>query len=37
MVMKSPAATGLSEGTPWGMLLLGPLTTMGSKDIFSPP
>ena len=30
-VMKSPSSTGFPLGTPWGMLLLTPLTTMGSK------
>ena len=37
MVMKSPSSTFLSEGTPWGILPLAPLTTMGSKLIFSAP
>ena len=37
MVRKSPSSTFLWEGTPWGMLLLTPLTTMGSKDMRSAP
>ena len=37
MVTKSPSWIFRSVGTAWGILPLGPLATMGSKDIFSAP
>ena len=37
MVKKSPFSMTLSPGTPWGRLVLLPVTTMGSKELPSEP
>ena len=37
MVTKSPDFMTSSPGTPWGMLLFAPVTTMGSKELPSAP
>ena len=37
IVTKSPSRTTASPGTPWGLLVLGPVIVMGSKLLPSPP
>ena len=37
MVTKSPAAIAFSVGTPCGLELFAPDTTIGSNDMFSAP